>query len=69
LEASNATTSKRPQNTLGGFVVKSRDHWQAKGLEAKIGVNKLHNNVRFLERTKEHGQSRVQELEQEHSSV
>ena len=54
---------KSPRRKLLRFFEKSRDQWKAKCLSAKATVKRLQNRVRFLEKSKDHLQHRVRDLE------
>ena len=50
---------KSPRRKLLRFFEKSRDQWKDKCLEAKAAVKRLQNRVRFLEKSKDRLQHRV----------
>jgi molecular chaperone GrpE (heat shock protein) len=64
-EAGKDKPYKSPPRKLVRFFEGSRDQWKEKCLAAKAAGKGLKNRMRFLERSKAHGKSRVQDLEGE----
>jgi hypothetical protein len=69
LPSGKAKPYKSPPRKLTRFFEKSRNQWKAKYLEAKAGVKRLQNGMRFLERSKEGWKTRVSTLEVELSAL
>lgn len=58
-----------PPRKLIRFFLKSRDQWKAKCQDAKAGVKRLENRVRFLESSKENWKDRASALAAENAQL
>ena len=58
-----------PRHKLVRFFEHSRDQWKVKCREAKRGVKRLKNRLRWIELSRARWKARAQELEQENRTL